>query len=199
MTISYPLTPPSGFKSWGFGYEVSTRKTISPLTFQQKIYKHTGDRLLVNFTYPPNVRETAASVQAFLMSLDGENGTFLFGDPSVSGPLGAASGTPLVKGADQEGTSLIVDGLSHSVTNIFKAGDQFQIGNHLYFVMQDVNSNSSGEATLEVRPRLRQPSDNDPLTLSYPKGIFRLDGGQVFWTSSVETFYDFTINAIEAL
>ena len=58
-------------------------------------------------------------------------------------------------------------------------GDYIQIGSsatqRLYRVVQDANSDSGGNATLEIWPDLReQPADNADITVSNCKGTFRL-------------------------
>ena len=199
MTITYPLTVPPYVKDWRFSYEISTSKTTNPFNFREKILTHGGDRWLLQFQYESLTREKSAEVEAFLMSLRGEEGTFVFGDLSAVTPLGIGTGTPLVKGASQTGYSLLIDGLTPSTTNILKAGDWLQIDNSLYKNLTNVNSNGSGEATLDIAPRLKSHADNATVIFNNPKGIFRLAEGQVFWEKSLDGFNDFTILAVEAI
>lgn len=111
----------------------------------------------------------------FLLMLNGPKGTFLVGDSLARDPQGVATGTPLVNGGSQTGNSLITDGWTGNTTNILKAGDYLQIGNRLYKNLQDVNSDSGGNATLDIFPRLREsPANNAGITLSNTIGTFRL-------------------------
>ena len=86
-------------------------------------------------------------------------------------PKGIATGTPLVNGASQTGTSLVTDGWTASQTGILKAGDIFKLAglNQVFDITADVNSNGSGQATLPISPPLwagGSPADNAALTVS---------------------------------
>jgi hypothetical protein len=110
----------------------------------------------------------------------------------------------LVKGASQTGSELITDGWTTSTTGILKAGDYIQIGGgaaaKLHKVLDDVNSNSSGEATLTLWPDLRSaPSDNAAIVVSGAKGVFRLSTNQSDWDVNEASIYGMTFPAREAL
>jgi hypothetical protein len=84
-------------------------------------------------------------------------------------PNGAGGGTPLVKGANQTGSSIATDGWSAGITNIVRAGDvvKFSGLNLLYTIPDDASSNGSGEVTLPVDPPIfagGSPADNAPIT-----------------------------------
>jgi hypothetical protein len=69
----------------------------------------------------------------------------------------------------------VTSGWTHSVTRILKAADWFQVGYRLYRTCEDVNSDSSGNATISVWPSIREtPANGTPLILNSPKGLFRL-------------------------
>lgn len=199
MTITYPLTIPVTFKSWRLGYETASSKSTSPFSYKEKIYNHLGDRWLLDLNFESLDKAKSFALEAFLLSLNGEVGTFLWGDPTITAPMGVGTGSPQVNGANQTGNILITDGWTINVTNILRAGDYFSIGNSLYRCLTDVNSNGSGVANIDVAPRLRTPVDNTALTLSNPKGLFRLSDGQVFWNKSIDSVTDFSISAVEAL
>jgi hypothetical protein len=109
-----------------------------------------------------------------------------------------------VNGASQTGNELVTDGWTNSTTGILKAGDYIQLGSgssaQLYKVLDDVNSNGSGQATLTIYPDLRSsPSDNAAITVSNAKGVFRLVGGQQAWDINEASIYGMTFAAREAL
>jgi hypothetical protein len=118
----------------------------------------------------------------FLIKLRGQWGIFLMGDPLKVTPSGTASttpGTPVVNGAGQTGDELSIDGLPVSETGYLLAGDYIQLGTgssaNLYRVLSDVNTNVSGEATLDIFPKVvTATTDNDVVTVSNPSGRFRL-------------------------
>jgi hypothetical protein len=182
MTISYPLSIPStpGIKQFTLNANNATSLSRSPFTFSTQVQEHTGQIWTFEATLPPMERADAESWLCFLAKLLGSRGTFLIGDPLGKTPRGQATGTPLVKGASQTGQSIITDGWTPTVTGILKAGDYMQIGNRLYKVLTDTNSNGSGEATFDIYPRIREsPSDNAGITVTNTVGLFRLTDNEV--------------------
>jgi hypothetical protein len=82
--------------------------------------------------------------------------------------LGNWSGTPLVKGDNQDGRELGVDGLAASQF-IAPEGDRFQLGNYLYHLTEDVVADGNGEAVLQFVPELRViPVNNQSLIVDNP-------------------------------
>lgn len=122
----------------------------------------------------------------------------------VDGPTPIEDAAALVNGADQTGATLAIDGLQASKADVFKAGDYFQIGtgssSRLHMVTADADSNGSGEATLDIWPPLRaSPADNAALTITSPKGVFRLTGDVNGWDADAAGVYAVTLQAIEVV
>ena len=205
MAITYPLAFPSQCAK-----EITIRaKTIvgfssSPFTGQQQVYKHQGQWWEAEMSFPPMKREKAEELAAFLLKLNGRYGTFLMGDPANTSPQGIGTGTPLVRGAGQTGSELITDGWTPDTQNILKAGDWIQLGSagtsRLYKVLDDVDSNSSGIATLTLFPSLRSsPTDNAVITIDNPVGQWRLSTNDIDYTIKTGQFYGITLACMEAL
>lgn len=121
---------------------------------------------------------------------------------------GAYGGTPLVNGASQTGSALIIDGCSN-VTNWIRAGDYFSVdvnGEHeLKLCTQDLTT-SGGGGTVNFEPRLRaSPLNNAAIyvedgTLPKPTGVFVMDGNTTGWTSRPHTstqISDFVLRLVE--
>jgi hypothetical protein len=149
-------------------------------------------------------RKDAEEVAAFLLKLNGRFGTFLMGDPVNTQPRGVGSGVPVVDGAGQTGNQLNTKGWTPSITGILRAGDWVQLGSgsatRLYKVLDDVDSDASGEATLTLFPDLRQISNNeDALFLTAPKGQWRLSANDIDYTIQTGQFYGITLACMEAL
>jgi hypothetical protein len=131
-------------------------------------------------------------------------GTFLLGDFVGGTARGTPTGTPLVNGASQSGGELVIDGATPDVTGWLKAGDYIQLGSagtsRLHKVLQDVNSDGSGNVTLDIWPHLRSsPADNATVIISNPKGIFRLASNETAWTVSDLLLYGITFGASEVI
>ena len=152
-------------------------------------------------------RDDAEVWIAFFMKLYGSVGSFLLGDPNGATPRGSAAtaaGTPVVNGASQTGNNLNIDGLPASATGYLKAGDYIQLGSgaaaRLYKVLDDVNSNASGQATLTIWPDLRSsPADGASVAVSSAKGLFHLSTPVTDWQINNAGFYQITFGAIEKL
>lgn len=206
MAISYPLALPT---TTGIArIRISANNVVgvsqSPFTSKQQVYKFTGQFWEAEISLPPMKRADAEYWISFLLKLNGSYGTFLLGDPNGATARGVATGTPLVKGASQTGSELITDGWTTSTTGILKAGDYIQLGSgssaKLHKVLDDVNSDSSGNATLTLWPDLRSaPADNAAITVSGAKGLFRLSTNQQDWDVNEASIYGMTFPAREAL
>jgi len=126
------------------------------------------------------------------------------GDPNNATPQGSASttpGTPVVLGASQTGDSLNIDGLPTSTTGYLLPGDYIQLGTGatatLYKVLTQVDSNSSGEATLDIWPNIRTaPADNATVVVSNTVGNFRLAGGATEWSINNANAYGLQFDAV---
>ena len=200
MTITYPLTPPASPIHSRIDFELETVVAISesPYSFVSQTQQRAGERWLISVSLPPMTRENAAPWIAFLSKLNGRKGTFYYGSYLMGTPQGLAGGTPLVKGAGQSGQSLDIDGCTISV-NFLKAADFFSLDNKLYQNLNDVSADGSGNATLDIRPRLRGHADNTALVTSFPKGIFRLRDNLSRWSESETKHYLVAFTAEEAL
>ena len=208
MAESYPLSMPNNDIA---RVRLIARDVVgisaSPFTGTQQVYRHQGQGWEADITLPPMKRENAEAWASWLLRLRGQYGTFLLGDPNASNPRGTANsdpGTPLVNGASQTGDELDVDGLPVSETGYLKAGDYIQLGSGstatLHKVLEDVDTDASGEATLNLWPRVRTaPADNAAIVVKNAKGNFRLATNESGWDINEAGIYGITFGAIEAL
>jgi hypothetical protein len=209
MAETYPLTFPTqtGVAAVEFTATDVVSVSQSPFTFSQQVVRHAGARWSATISIPPVKRSDSEYWNSFLLRLRGQFGTFLLGDPNGATPRGSAAsaaGTPVVNGASQTGNELNIDGLPASATGYLKAGDYIQLGSastaRLYKVLEDVDSNGSGEATLNLWPDLRSsPADGATVVVSNAKGVFRLSNNEAVWTINNAGFYSISFAAVEAL
>lgn len=203
MTIAYPLTlPATPCPSRVTLMPVNkSGVTESPFTGRVQTQRLAYQAWRFGVEYPNMTKAQARQWLAALMSLEGQVGTFLFGDPVWKTPQGTWAGTPKVNGVGQTGNTLAVNGLTAGAT--IKASDHFQIStgefSRLHTVLTDATADGSGLATLDIWPRHRSsPGDGDPITASSPKGVFRLASDEVArsWEQAV---YGFTLDIVEAV
>ena len=206
MAITYPLALPThtGIQSVSIRANDTVGMNVSPYSAAQQVYKYTGQFWEADISLPTMKREDAEYWVTFIMKLNGSYGTFLLGDPNAATPRGVATGTPLVNGASQTGNELVTDGWTTSTTGIMKAGDYIQLGtgsdSRLYKVLDDVDSDASGNATLTIWPNLRSsPSDNQAIVTTNCKGVFRLSNNMMEMNINEASLYGVTFGAKEAL
>lgn len=206
MAITYPLVLPNspGFNAVRFTARPVVAISESPFTLQTQVQEYSGQRLEVEATLPPMTRAQAEYWNTFMLKLNGMRGSFLLGDPTGKTPRGIATGTPVVNGASQTGNSLLTSGWTISITGILLAGDYIQIGtgssSRLHKVLDDVNSDGSGLATLLLWPSLRSsPSNGTSIITSNTTGIFRLASNEITWNIGESIKYGITIAAKEVV
>lgn len=206
MAITYPVSFPSSIGLANINIRARNVVGISssPFTGQQQVYKHQGQWWEAEVSLPPMKRADAEQAVAFLLKMNGVYGTFLLGDKANTAPRGLGTGTPLVNGASQTGDELITDGWTTSTTGILKAGDWIQLGSgsstRLHKVLDDVDSDGSGNATINIFPNLRSsPADNAVITVSNTQGLWRLAGNETEYSIDNMSIYGMTFACVEAL
>ncbi len=126
-------------------------------------------------SFPPMNRLSSDAWSSFIMYNRGGLNAFLFGDPKAALPKGNPQGAPAVNGAGQTGYFLSTHGWLPSKFRLLLPGDNIQIGYRLYRVLDQVNSDASGNASFSVWPNLRdQPASGAPIIVNHCKGLFRL-------------------------
>ena len=204
-TPSYPLTLPTatGITTQNWGLRKTVSITQSPFTAQQQVYEHDGQQWKATFSLPPMLKDSASVWLSFLLSLRGVRGTFKIGDQDRKTIQGVATGTIRVNGASQVGNSIDLDGFANSTNNVFKAGDYIQINSYLYMIIEDANSNGSGEANVKIEPSLRSGIEtiNDDTTVIYTNTttIMRLDTNFTSWNTDTVSKYGISFACSEAL
>jgi hypothetical protein len=145
----------------------------------------------------------------FALQMSSLANVFAYGPPHYAGPsTGYAGAAPLVAGGSQLGTTLAVDGLTHSVP-ILSKGDFFSFdvtspqGNtnrQLNAVTTDVSSDGFGAASLPLLLPIRQaPADDATVNISTPTALFRLVDPENGLDFDDEGFSQFSFDVIEAI
>lgn len=208
MAISYPLTMPThtGIRNVELRATNAVAYSRSPFTFSGQAHAYAGKAWQADITLPPMKRTNAEQWIAFLLSLKGQLGTFYLGDPRACTPLGSArdADTILVNGAVSSGDTINIDSAPASQTDYLKAGDYMQIGTgtsrQLFKVLTNVDTNGSGQATVDVWPNVRTIiANNSAVTVQSAKGIFRLITNEQAFSINEASIYGITFGAIEAV
>ena len=206
MTISYPRNLPThtGIMSVEMRAVNAVAYSRSPFTYAGQAHAYAGQMWQADVTLPPMHEDDAEQWVAWLISLRGQLGTFLFGVPSRATPRGSAEGSPLVAGSGQTGGTLNIDGADADQATFLKAGDYIQLGtgasSTLHKVLVDAATDGAGEASLELWPHMRSsPTNNSSVVISSAKGLFRLASNEQAWSVDHARVYGISFGAMEAV
>jgi len=208
MAISYPLALPThtGIAQIELRATNAVAYSRSPFTFAGQAHAYAGKAWQADVTLPSMKREDAERWVAWLISLKGQLGTFYLGDPAATTPLGSARDTDtiLVDGAVSSGDTIAIDSAPASQTDYLKAGDYMEIGTgvnrQLFKVLNDVDTDGTGSATVDVWPNVRTSiADDAAVTVQSAKGIFRLASNEQSFSINEASIYGITFGAIEAV
>jgi len=200
MAITYPISLPTTVADIAritLGNDSRVAVTESPFTFDEQVQVFQGQRWLASVDLPPMERYEAEEWVAFLLALNGREGTFLMGDPSGETARGTASGnpgTPQVDGNGQVGGTLAVKGGPINETGWLLKGDYIQLGSgstsRLFKVLTDADTNGSGQVTLDVWPKVKRaaPADTDAITVADCKTTWRLSSSRSNWSIQTVIF-----------
>ncbi|WP_295198703.1 hypothetical protein [uncultured Brevundimonas sp.] len=187
--LALPSTPaPSSM-----GVQLLTNKNVlvSALGGDEQERQRKGSRYALTFQLPPMRYVTAMAWD----DLNAEGVTVLMRVYQPGFDTGAP-GTPLVKGAGQAGTTLIVDGLTNGY--VIRKGQFLNVvtngRRYLYRAASDVTV-AGGQASIPLRTMLRHPpADNDVVEIAQPmiEGFVRELSEQVVGVDRM-TQFSFTV------
>jgi len=176
MTVVFPLDlPTTGRRRFELVTANVVALSISPFTLQTQIHEHAGNAWAADVTLPVLNRAEAEEWAASLISLRGRVGTFRLGDVQGALPRGTPNGPGKVNAGGQTGFEIVTKDWTPNITGLFLRGDFIQIVDRLYKIVKDVNSDGSGNATLDIWPSLREsPIFEQTIITTNTTGLFRL-------------------------
>jgi hypothetical protein len=162
----------------------------STFTGQVQTFQWPGaDMWKGTITLPPLQQSDADNWISFLMELRGMANAFQIGDPLKATPRGTPSGAPVTNnsvswgnaaGSQQLGTS----GWTINAQNLLLPGDYIQVGYRLHRVLDTVDADENGNATITVWPSLReQPTNAETIITTGAQGLFRLATNKRVWSA----------------
>ena len=191
-----------------FTSNTSTRSTVAVSGKTQRL--QTGSQYWsFSLQSPKKSREDIMSDYAFLVTQDGQAGTFTLVPPVVSSARGTMTGTMTVSdtssttplmgpAAGSSAVGIVEDGTANGT---LKKGDLIKFSNHdkVYMVSQDFTlANDSSVQTLEFYPPLTAAVESTT-TVTYNNVPFRvyLTGDNVQYKSSTDGLYQYQIKVNE--
>ncbi len=164
-TYSFPIIRPSA-QEWALRNFTAVHE--SPFNGEIATQDRDGEHWLLRMAWDDLEGTRRHELLAFLFKLNGAQHRFTVQDFSFL-RQGAGGGSPLVQGGSQTGKSLIIDGASNNITDWLKAGDKISVAGLLHSVDDDVNTNGSGVATINVSPRIFvSPANNEAVEITTP-------------------------------
>jgi hypothetical protein len=140
--------------------------------------------------------EDRADMMAFVTKLRVSRNAFLCVNHTAP-QRGALSGSPVVGASSLNGSTLVVGGISGSVSSWALAGDFVSVNCELKMVLENVGA-VSGVATLSIWPPFRQtPTSGTTVVVNSPVGAFRLLRATEMNTDPPEYITSMTIDAVE--
>jgi hypothetical protein len=179
MAVSYPISTPTdiGIAEIQLTATNAIAVSRSPFTFATQVHAYSGEMWSASVTIPPVRKDLAEPWVAFLLSLRGQYGTFLLGDPNMTSPQGTATSATITGSLGDRSVSV-------SMSGTLKAGDYLQLGSSGSARLHKVLADKSGNGTLEIWPALRANYSSASATLTNAKGVFRLAGNSTDWAIS---------------
>lgn len=136
-----------------------------------------GSHWSVVVSFPPMRGTEAGVIRALLMSIGGPTGRVLVPMWDRLTPFGTAIGNPVVSRPNQIGTSITTSGWSANQSNLLVPGDylKFEDTSQVVMVTDYAVSNSSGEATINFTPAIRNsPATGTQITARSVRMLCRL-------------------------
>lgn len=199
MAILYPrsLLTHTGFESIELRATNAVAISRSPFTFDTQVHAYQGQMWQADISLPPMPREDAEKWVAWLVSLRGQYGTFLLGDPLGTAPRGTATAATVTGvSGDNTVSATVASG------DTLLAGDYIQLGSAsdatLHKVLVDYTGTDAAE-DLEIWPALRKSRTSVSATLTSAQGVFRLASNEQAWSINNTSFYGVTFGAVEAI
>ena len=199
MTISYPRTMPAhtGIAQIELRAVNAVAYSQSPFTFAGQAHAYQGQMWQADVTLPPMKTADAEQWLGFLLSLRGQYGTFLLGDPLRTSLRGTATSCSITGSSGDNTVSATVPS-----GETLLAGDYIQLGSAsaatLHKVLVDYTGTGSA-ADLEIWPAIRTTHSASSATLSNAKGNFRLSTNEQAWSINEASIYGITFGAMEAI
>ena len=194
MAISYPRSflSHTGVAQIDLRARNAVAYSQSPFTFAGQSHAYSGQSWEADVGLPPMQRADAEQWVAWLISLRGQFGTFLLGDPLNTSPRGTATSAAITGSTGDSSVSV-------TMTGTLLAGDYIQLGSAGTATLHKVLEDQSGSGTLEIWPKLRSDKSAESATLTNAQGRFRLMTNETNWSINNASIYGISFSAMEAI
>ncbi len=196
IELDWPLDLRPGEQSF-YIRTVSTRFE-NPLTGQVQVLERDAARWVSKLSLVRSELDSRR-LDAFLATLRGAVGHVFMPDFRRLKAKGSLAGSPQLDGG--VGTSLNLSGFTANATGVLKSGDLIQVSTgRTHIVLSDVDADGSGDATVNIAPRLREAVTVGPLVTDNCRVRMRLaDDDQTENATDARRLTSFEMELIEVL
>lgn len=196
MAINYPLAFPThtSVRSIELRAANAVAYSRSPFTFAGQAHVYSGQMWKIDASLPPMRRTDAERWVAWLVSLRGQRGTFLMGDPTSCAPRSDSAPTSATITGTAGSSSVTV-----AMTGTLLAGDMIQISTGADATLHKVLIDKTDGGTLEIWPALRKDRSSAAVDLTDAKGLFRLSSNEISYSVNEMSVYGVSFSAVEAV
>jgi hypothetical protein len=197
--IALPSCP--AFREIELGYNDAVAIVRSPFSGATQAQAWPGgDWWDATITLPQMTVKDAAIWTAWLAECRGMANLFYLYDPLHTTPAGTPQGAPVINGANAAmSQTLNTRGWKANTYRLLLPGDLLQIGVHLHRVLDQVNSDANGNATISIWPSIREATtDGEAVVLNNPQGLFRLAENRRSIMATETRLSAVTIKCVEA-
>ena len=165
ITIDWPIALRPAEVEWGLFIPQEVQRAVLDGSPQVDILG--APRWQFQITSGPLKLDEAPAWEALIDRLRGSINRVRCWDWRREGPLGPATGTPVVA-ANGSGNTLALSGWAPNITAILKAGSYLDINGELKRLSGTINSSATGTASITFEPPLR-----NAVTVGVAVGLFK--------------------------
>ncbi len=201
MTIQFPQSLPNP-SQLSFAVTANTQISTSEFTEEVQVQELLGSRWSFSATWDILKPEDIPLFRSFLSKMRGGAEQFYYSD--VSAPTSRGGVSADITAVDSTNINVVGVSSTQLNTTILKEGDYVSIpivgrDNQLKIVQEDVTTDGSGNATINIYPQRRGDIDTGQLVVwDNPKGTFRAENKAQQWNITTPANGEgFTLSGIE--
>lgn len=191
MAGTYPSTP----EFQAINLESTHRNLVSEtISGRQQVRTIGGQKWSFTAKYNPMTRAEFQPVFAFVMSQQGQLGTFGIVPPVIGSTSGSATGTALCNGGASVGaTSVPVDGFTGDI----KAGDFVKFAHGKVYM---VTADRDGAGDISIEPALISAvADDEEMVYNNVTFTMRLNNDVQAYSLNANEYYEYEIDMVEVI
>tara|TARA_Y100001937_G_scaffold122662_1_gene184224 strand:- start:91 stop:693 length:603 start_codon:yes stop_codon:yes gene_type:complete len=154
--------------------------------------KYGSQFFTLDITLPSLSKDDAMDVFAFLKKQQNSFDKFDYTYPITNRGANRSQTDIVVNGSHSVGdTTIALSGFDNSTSNVLKAGDVVKFANHdkVYMVESNLNSDSSGNATVSISPGIIATlANSEAVTVDQPSFKVYLDSDILYTTNTTGLF-----------